>query len=379
MIKHILAATSAPGIGGGALKASAQASTTAAVVIQTYVGNILKQPDLALPDVLPNLPEHQKTARDHAVNWRDNVQPQMIKTNTDIVAFANAFDSYYDPLMQLAAKITQNPGDTKSIGTFSIGVGQLHGLVANKQTSATDVVSSLGDFQTKLAADARNFGSDFSIAEAKLAGKDGEIAAIGKQIDGIHSAMQKDLDMIAGGSTAAVVGGLMVAVGALAEIETAGVSTALIVGGLAVVGTGAGLAIAGGVDYAKQTSALGAALSLQSTLQQQYSATKQVNSTVQGLSKQSSAAVTAVGALLDGWQTLAQNFVEFQDALTSATPDLGYFLTAQLQAAKADWDDVAQMANKLLDYGSLSVQDVPPGRDGTLTPDAETTLAALAA
>ena len=42
--------------------------------------------------------------------------------------------------------------------------------------------------------------------------------------------------IIASGATADVIGGVMIAVGVLGEIETAGASTALVVTGLAVVG-----------------------------------------------------------------------------------------------------------------------------------------------
>ncbi|RWS57900.1 HBL/NHE enterotoxin family protein [Enterobacter cloacae] len=379
MLNHILQAGTNPSINSNNMKASADASTTAAVIIQNYVGTILTQADLSLPDILPDLPEHQAKARDHATSWRDVIQPQMISTNTDIVSFSNNFDSYYDTLVKLAVKIQQNPSDTASINTFKLGVQQLQALVAQKQTATHNVVNSVGGFQTTLAEDARNFASDFTTAEAALAGKDGQIAALGKQIDAINSAMSKDLTMIAAGSTAAVVGGLMIAVGALAEIATAGVSTALIVGGLVVVGAGAGVAIAGGVDYAKQTSALSTAITTKTKLQQQYSATKNVNTIVQNLSGQASAAVQAAGSLLAGWQTLEQDFIVFQSALTSATPDLGYFLIAQLNAAKADWDDVGNHARKLLDYGSLPVSNASVTSSGILLPNPTATFARLAA
>ena len=49
-------------------------------------------------------------------------------------------------------------------------------------------------------------------------------------------AMDKDMAIIASGATADVIGGVMIAVGVLGEIETAGASTALVVTGLAVVG-----------------------------------------------------------------------------------------------------------------------------------------------
>lgn len=59
MLNHILQAGTNPSINSNNMKASADASTTAAVIIQNYVGTILTQADLSLPDILPDLPEHQ--------------------------------------------------------------------------------------------------------------------------------------------------------------------------------------------------------------------------------------------------------------------------------------------------------------------------------
>lgn len=150
MLNHILQAGTNPSINSNNMKASADASTTAAVIIQNYVGTILTQADLSLPDILPELPEHQAKARDHATSWRDAIQPQMISTNTDIVSFSNNFDSYYDPLVKLAVKIQQNPSDTASINTFKLGVQQLQALVAQKQTATHTVVNSVGGSRPRL-------------------------------------------------------------------------------------------------------------------------------------------------------------------------------------------------------------------------------------
>lgn len=356
IVHAILQAGDSPVIDPSAINCATQAVTTAGTIIQNYVSTVLNQADLSLPDVLPNLPEHQKNARTHATNWRDTVQPQMISTNTDIVDFSNTFSTYFDPLAQLATQLQSNPQDAQAIANFKTGLQQLQAIVTKKETAAAAVVTSLSGFTDDLGADARNFASDFTTAESTLAGKDGQIAALGKQIDAIHDAMNTDLTMIAAGSVTAVVGGLMIVVGALAEIPSGGASTALIVGGIVVVGAGAGVAIAGGVDYSKQTSDLGTAITQQTTLQQQYAATKQVNSTVQNLSSQASAALTAAGALLKGWQTLGAQFVEFQSALDRSQPDLGFFLMAQLNAAKKDWDDLGAYATKLLAFGQLSTQ-----------------------
>jgi hypothetical protein len=74
MVHAILHAGDSPVIDPSAINSATQAATTAGTIIQNYVSTVLNQADLSLPDVLPNLPEHQKNARTHATNWRDTVQ-----------------------------------------------------------------------------------------------------------------------------------------------------------------------------------------------------------------------------------------------------------------------------------------------------------------
>ena len=62
---------------------------------------ILQQPDLKLK-ALPDLPAHQKTARNHASNWNDAILPQISKTDADIIDYANRLESFYFDLVKYA-------------------------------------------------------------------------------------------------------------------------------------------------------------------------------------------------------------------------------------------------------------------------------------
>jgi len=368
MIVDILASGESPIIDTEKIASSAKDATSAGVVIQNYVALILQQSDLSLPDVLPELPGHQIAARNHAINWRDNIQPFMIRTNSDIIDFANAFDSYYDPLSQLATMLQKDPANNEAIATFKLGLNQLKDLVNTKKENTEMVIKILEQFDSDIAIDARSFASDFDTASNYLAGKSGEIAALKKQLETYQSSVNRDCWLIAGGSVAFVAGAVMVVVGFLAEIPTAGASTALVVTGIAVAAGGATTAIAGAVDLANNTKMIGETIVKLSDLGKQYAATSHINSTVQNFRDGAIAALNAVNSLLIGWQTLDKDFEEFIKELDRARPDMGFFLQAQLETAKKDWNDLADLARILQSYGSIPVNSGKVNELGRMDP-----------
>ena len=104
----------------------------ASAAVQTYVAAILRQPDIKL-DQLPDLPNYQKTARQHAQNWQDQVLPAIITTNADIVDYANSFDSFFGTLVNLAEKgqksgkgICSRTGSTEKQSKSQRSAGQIH-------------------------------------------------------------------------------------------------------------------------------------------------------------------------------------------------------------------------------------------------------------
>ena len=368
MIVDILASGESPIIDTEKIASSAKDATSAGVVIQNYVALILQQSDLSLPDVLPGLPGHQIAARNHAINWRDNIQPFMIRTNSDIIDFANAFDSYYDPLSQLATMLQKDPADEYAITTFKLGLNQLKDLVNTKKENTEMVIKNLEQFDSDIAIDARSFASDFDTASNYLAGKHGQIAALKKQLETYQSSVNRDCWLIAGGSVAFVAGAVMVVVGFLAEMPTAGAATALVVTGFAVAAGGAATAIAGAVDLANNTKMIGETFEKLSDLEKQYAATSHINSTVQNFRDGAIAALNAVNSLLIGWQTLDKDFEEFIKELDRARPDMGFFLQAQLETAKKDWNDLADLARILQSYGSIPVNSGKVNELGRMDP-----------
>ena len=72
----------------------------AATEITMYANVITQQQDISIGE-LPNLPQHQQTARIHAENWLKNIWPGIIDTTKDIIGYAKIFDSAYEELTSL--------------------------------------------------------------------------------------------------------------------------------------------------------------------------------------------------------------------------------------------------------------------------------------
>uniref|UniRef100_A0A6U1SKE9 Uncharacterized protein n=1 Tax=Cyclophora tenuis TaxID=216820 RepID=A0A6U1SKE9_CYCTE len=89
--------------------------------------------------------------------------------------------------------------------------------------------------------------TDFKNINATYAGDHGQLQQMQDQLNSAKKAISTDTEIIALGATGAIVSGLMIAVGVLAELGTAGASTTLVVAGIsgeAASGTTIGLASA---------------------------------------------------------------------------------------------------------------------------------------
>lgn len=326
--------------------------TSASTVIQTYMQIILQQPDLKL-DALPDLPSHQKTARDHANNWNSTILPLMSQTNADIIDYANKFDSFYEDLVKYANDI-KNP-DSKA--KLVEGLKLLSSTIKKNNGKAEAVVNDLTTFHKNLNADHQNFTKDGNVAALKIQGDIEEIKALSAQLDAIHTAMMNDVSLMVGGDFAIVAGVAMIVVGVVAEIPTAGVSTILIGGGVVVVTGGVTTSVLAGIDYSKQIKA-------QTKVQEQLAGDKiellglkttmhQVSGFVKGLES----AIPAVAALKAAWQALDADLDEVITAVNDVDPtSSGVWLLDELKRAKSDWEDALAQAKRLQPDGKVPIK-----------------------
>ena len=79
------------------------------------------------------------------------------------------------------------------------GLNLLHDTVNKKYGATEDTVDKLPKFSGELTSGNRNFEKDSNLAMVKIEGDKGEIKALGKQLDAIQDAMNKDIHLMAGG------------------------------------------------------------------------------------------------------------------------------------------------------------------------------------
>jgi DNA repair exonuclease SbcCD ATPase subunit len=334
------------------LKDDLSKTASASAVIQTYVGMILQQADIKL-DALPDLPAHQKTARDHANSWNNTVLPEMIKTNADIIDYANEFASFYETLVKYAKDVA-NPESRKKLVE---GLKLLHDTIQKKYESAKGVTDKLSQFHSELTVDNQNFLSDCNTAEVKIAGDDGEIKALSKQLDAIQDGMNKDIGLMAGGAVAIVVGIGMVFVGVVAEIPSAGLSTALIGGGVLVVSGGAIMETFGATDYSKLIEQQKEVNEKLAKDKQQLTSLKAIKGQLSGFLLALESAITAAEALMVAWQTLGADLNEVISAIDRVDPSISSdFIVDELGTAKSDWEVALDQAKKLQANGKLPIK-----------------------
>lgn len=336
-------------------------SISNSVLLQTYTNTVLQTPTINLDPsidslsnstVVEDLPVHQKLAQQNASDYLANINPLVVSTVAEVIGFSNLWSAEYSLLLQLAGDI--DSGDNKE--TFTSGLQNLINKTQQAASSTQPVIDALNAFLPLIQQDASNFNTDLGNVQVALDGESGQIAQLEAEIDAYNQAFSRDLSIIALGATADVVGGLMIVVGALAEIETAGVSTALILGGVGVIAGGTTAMGVAGDDYAKKKDAYSDLVSELSQDKQVYTLTSQASQTISQLSAAVSAGISAVESLQQSWVSLAADFQQVIEALDSADPDLGPWLTSILESANADWQATLALAESIQQYSTLPVQ-----------------------
>ncbi|HEV2772334.1 MAG TPA: HBL/NHE enterotoxin family protein [Thermoleophilaceae bacterium] len=334
-----------PSLGAHTMKKQTQATSSAKLVVDAYCTTVLEQPTLAL-DKVPDLSGHQVTAKQNATNWQTKVAPLLIQTNTDLLDFSHNFASFYNPLYSLAQNI--DVGDNRA--QFIHGLQILTRNIEDKQKNSQTALDTLTDFRGLVLADHNNFSHDIQIGNSMYEGDQGEIATLQARNDALQSKMSQDLTIIGLGATAVVVGGLIIAVGLLAEIPTAGASTVIVAAGIVVVAGGTVAMGIAGADYTKSAKEYSQNLRTIATDQAEIAVLHGAGDQLGKLVTANESAVDALDTMVKTWQTLGSEFNGVIDQLQNRVdPNDGPWLVSELGTAKLDWDDVtttAELINK---------------------------------
>lgn len=339
-----------------------------------------EQPQFPVLDIdgLRDLNKHLATAQDHANAWLNTYSGQCWNTLQGLISFGEVFNNLYSSLAQAAANMAnEDQFQPNEINRLVSALQALQTLVKGQLATCQQTYTVITNYRTQVTQDESTFMTDFNTANTALGGTTGAIAQLQNKISAEQDALNKDLAMIAGGSTMMVVGVLMIAVGALAEIETAGVSTALIAGGVAVVAGGATMTGIAGKNYDDTMSQLQKDQTTLANDKAELTLLNHAKGQISGITSTLEAATAALANLVTAWQQLDNGIAAVvtdlqnpQDYLASlkkddptATPQtVSIIVSAELQTAQQDWANTITVAQNLLQKGR-NVQYVSTGAD----------------
>jgi hypothetical protein len=335
-------------LGVGNLKDAVHDIASGLILVQTYTKTITTQPIITGLSELPNLADHQNTAISHANNWLMSIQPDIIQVQADIGAFADGFNTFYSPLLDLANKIAAGGGDQgQNVIKFNEGLSELQKQVADKQANVKRVSAELNSFQVDMGVDDRAFQSDYADAKNKILQVGGPLDLLNTQLTRDQADMAADVSKIALAAVGDVAGGLMICVGALAEIETAGLATVLIMGGLFVIGGSSaemGLAIKDYIakqhDYtnvSNQIAQINAEITVLTTVK------GQLDSFTIALGK----AITAMSSVDRAWDKINSSFKDLSEQLTNNINTASPFIVSEVTTAGTEWTDLKTLIANL--------------------------------
>ena len=341
------------------LKDAQKATFGASAAVQTYVASILKQDTIKLEE-MPDLPKHQEVARKNALKWNETVLPGMIQTNADIIDYANQFNAYYCTLVKLADDVAKDP---TARAKFIEGLTLLRKDIVKKKQNTMSVITNLQVFNKELSADYTTFSADAAKATKLYEGKSGAIAKLSSQIDTVQSTMNKYIGVMAGGAVGIIGGVVLIFVGALATIETAGLTLGLIIAGVGLLATGITSEIVGGVQYGIEVGKLAELKEKLAADKQGLMGVKTVKGQLDGLVSQLTQALAALNILIREWSDLDSSMEKVLNDVQRDPGTYGPELKAILDRATQDWDEALSLALKMQPNGQLPTKDVAKFQD----------------
>jgi hypothetical protein len=331
------------------LKRGLTESQTDGAVIQMYLTSVQMQPDI-VQDVVPSLPQTQQHAREVAQTWTDNVLPKMTQTVTDLISFANQWNSYKNTMLNYAQQIasTTNTQNEKDAARYNLDMmlGQVYNSVEQKENSAIQAKTQIQNFQAALSESSKNFDSALKQLQQAYAGKDGILSQLDAQIDQLHTAIARDATLITLSCITTIGGGLMIAAGSIGEFITAGTSTELVLAGIATTAAGITGIAGSSADLNAKVKELGHVTSLKSQDEQMYAVVKTAISSVSLLSTKCSDAVISADNLSNMWSGLKSELDALRNDVRLINP--GDFAVAHaIQYADSDWISCLNLAQTI--------------------------------
>ncbi|MCX8957971.1 HBL/NHE enterotoxin family protein [Erwinia psidii] len=331
---------------------SGQASQ--ALQIQNYCNSVRQQipvdfsqfPNLA--NIQTEINDGLSTAKDHANNYLDTIQPQII---TNISNISNYF------ALQNAVPATLPVGSTKEqwLSTLSMMRDQATEYQGLSVSTKGMLVKLNGD----LVIDSRSFQKIVVDLNTQVNGDNGVLEQLNSDIDSINSAIDGAIAGIVVGGLLVIGGAFVTAIGAVADFVTAGTSTPVVIGGVAMVVAGAAGITAGSIVLHNSLNAREDLYQKRSSLKSEVLTATQIGNGYKGLQNQAQNAVNAATQMANAWDSLTSDLgsliLDLNKGITSGDAIRQLWLTAADTTVKTIITDVNIIKGQMAGVSPMSV------------------------
>lgn len=285
------------------------------------------------------LTQDLSNSKQHANTWLNEIKPQLIQTNENVVSYSTRFSKFHSPLYE-AAKLNDTAKLKKGLTILSQDVAQ-------QKMQVVELVKRLQKFQVDLETDASAFNTDTNQISVLLTAKGGINETNQKLLDSYNETIDKNNKIIIGTSFGILIG-LGLAVGGTIMIILPEPSSKF----------GAGIAFTGAVTAITSSVFLGITVNNNKELTKQIvditekmtgndllmSDLNNVNKRTQSLSNTINTAIKNLQNTIDQWNSLESKYNCLIDAIDQTDNTDLTFVTVDLDTAKDEWNSIAKMS-----------------------------------
>lgn len=326
-----------------------------ALHIQTYCNSVRQQIPVDF-ERFPGLRESQRqintgleTAKQHANHYLNDIQPLIIRNVTNI-------QDYFETQNLISAFMPA--GTTKD--QWLSALGMVSDKAKEYQEASVNTRRTIGSLNDKLITDSNNFQLIVVNLNNVVNGNNGVLEQLNRDIDGINAAIDGAIAGIVVGGLLIIGGVIVTAIGAVADLVTAGTSTPVVMGGIAMMIAGAGGVIGGSIVLSNSLGAREQLYRDRSQLNSEVLLTSQIGSGYRGLQTQAQTAVTAATQMSNAWDSLTSELDTLSANLRKGIIDDSFlrqlFLTASQTSVTKVLDGTKIIKQQM---AGVAVREVP--------------------
>ena len=282
------------------VNAANKQQTSHALIIQNYANSVTEQSmvdfsgEAALQKYEEEINKGLQTAKDHANNYLNKIQPAIIKNISNI-------ENYY--ALHDAVTSTLPAGSTEA--EWLQVLTALETQSKQYQADSDAVVKLLETLHTNLATDSAQFTKVVTKLHSAVEGDHGVLNGLRDQLSSIQHHINGAIAGIVLSGLGILGGIFMTVVGAVAEFVTAGTSTALVVGGVALVLASVGGEAASSMALKKLNDTKANLLTEQADIKDEVKLATGIENGYQSLHDQVGGAVKAATSMHTAWESLS--------------------------------------------------------------------------